>query len=52
MMPMQPGDVHVTYADVSALENDFNYQPSTLIEDGIRQFVHWYKAYYTVPLTI
>jgi UDP-glucuronate 4-epimerase len=52
MMPMQPGDVHVTYADVSALENDFNYQPSILIEDGIRQFVHWYKAYYTVPHTI
>ncbi len=50
MMPMQPGDVHVTYADVSALENDFNYQPSTLIEDGIRQFVNWYKEYYKVPL--
>jgi UDP-glucuronate 4-epimerase len=50
MMPMQPGDVHVTYADVSALEKDFDYQPSTLIEDGIRQFVAWYKEYYKVAL--
>ncbi|MCU7548069.1 NAD-dependent epimerase [Chitinophagaceae bacterium LB-8] len=50
MMPMQPGDVHVTYADVSALENDFHYHPSTLIEDGIRQFVAWYKEYYKVPV--
>jgi UDP-glucuronate 4-epimerase len=48
MMPMQPGDVHVTYADVSALEKDFNYHPSTVIEDGIRQFVQWYKTYYKV----
>lgn len=45
-MPMQPGDVHVTYADVSGLENDFNYQPSTLIEDGIKQFINWYKEFY------
>jgi UDP-glucuronate 4-epimerase len=46
---MQPGDVHVTYADVSALENDFNYHPSTVIEEGIRKFVQWYKEYYKVP---
>lgn len=46
MLPMQPGDVHQTWADVSALERDFGYAPSTDIQTGIDKFVEWYKAYY------
>lgn len=45
---MQPGDVYVTYADVDELIKDFNYQPNTPLEKGIKQFVAWYKAYYKV----
>lgn len=45
-MPMQPGDVYQTYADISELERDFNFRPSTSLEDGLRQFVSWYKGYY------
>tara|TARA_B100000212_G_scaffold337593_1_gene312707 strand:- start:1241 stop:2251 length:1011 start_codon:yes stop_codon:yes gene_type:complete len=44
-LPMQPGDVPITYADISDLENDFNFKPSTSIEDGIDSFVRWYKEY-------
>lgn len=44
--PMQPGDVYKTYADVTALENDLGYHPSTPIETGIQKFIAWYKAYY------
>jgi len=44
--PMQPGDVYKTYADVTALENDLEYHPSTSIETGIQKFVAWYRAYY------
>jgi len=43
---MQPGDVYKTFADVSALENDFGYAPKTTIEEGISEFVNWYSAYY------
>lgn len=46
MLPMQPGDVPATHADVKALQNDFNYKPNTSIEDGIAKFVEWYQAYY------
>ncbi|MDR6301789.1 NAD-dependent epimerase [Mesonia maritima] len=46
MLPMQPGDVEKTWADTTTLENDFNYKPNTLIQDGIRSFVSWYKDYY------
>ncbi|MEY2949881.1 MAG: hypothetical protein RLZZ248_1082 [Bacteroidota bacterium] len=45
-LPIQPGDVEVTYADISGLQKDFNYQPSTSIEQGLRTFVNWYKAFY------
>ena len=45
LVPMQPGDVPVTYADTSALERDFGFKPSTLLRDGLRKFAEWYKAY-------
>lgn len=48
MLPMQPGDVPATYADVSGLEAAIGFAPSTPIEDGIRRFVEWYCAYYRV----
>lgn len=48
MMPMQPGDVNQTWADVSSLDKDFGYQPSTEIKEGISRFVAWYKNYYKV----
>ena len=44
MMPLQPGDVHETYADVSALEADYGYRPSTSLSEGIPQFVDWYRS--------
>ena len=47
-MDMQPGDVLRTYADVSDLERDINFKPSTSIEYGLQKFVEWYKAYYKV----
>lgn len=47
-MDMQPGDVQKTYADVSDLEKDINFKPSTSIEDGLKHFVGWYKEYYKV----
>lgn len=47
-MEMQPGDVLRTYADVSDLERDVNYKPSTSIEDGLAKFVEWYKEFYNV----
>lgn len=46
LVPMQPGDVPVTYADTSALERDFGFRPSTTLREGIRKFAKWYKAYY------
>lgn len=46
MMPIQPGDVESTYADISDLVIDFNYKPSTSIQYGVEQFVKWYKEYY------
>lgn len=42
---MQPGDVLRTYADVSDLERDINFKPSTSIEDGLKKFVEWYEGY-------
>jgi len=47
-MDMQPGDVLRTYADVSDLERDINFKPSTSIEDGLKKFVEWYEEYYNV----
>lgn len=46
LLPMQPGDVPDTYADVSGLMNDVGYKPSTSIEEGIAKFAEWYKSYY------
>lgn len=46
LVPMQPGDVPVTYADTSALERDFGFKPSTNLRDGLRKFAEWYKAFY------
>lgn len=46
MMPMQPGDVKQTYANVARLKNDFNYQPKTEVTKGIEAFVEWYKGFY------
>ncbi len=46
LVPMQPGDVPVTFADSSALENDYGFRPSIGIRDGLRRFAQWYKAYY------
>ncbi len=46
--PMQLGDVYETFADVDDLMNDFNFKPSTKIEDGIKIFIKWYKEYYKV----
>ena len=48
MLPMQPGDVPATYADVEALERDFGFKPSTTLETGIDRFVGWYKDYFQV----
>jgi len=45
MLPMQPGDVKDTYADISAIERDLGYRPTTPIDVGIPAFVNWYKAY-------
>ena len=45
-LPLQPGDVPSTHADVSSLVNDFNYHPKTNIEDGIKKFINWYKDFY------
>ncbi len=47
-VPMQPGDVPVTYADTSALERDYGYKPSTTLRDGLRAFATWYKEFYNV----
>ena len=48
LVPMQPGDVPVTYADTSALENDFGFKPSTSLRDGLRKFAEWYKNFYRI----
>lgn len=48
LIPMQPGDVPVTYADTSALERDFGFKPSTDLRTGLRRFVEWYKEFYRI----
>lgn len=47
-LPMQPGDVYQTYADVTDLMRDYDFKPETSIEEGLAKFVEWYKAYYGV----
>lgn len=46
LVPMQPGDVPVTYADTSALERDFGFRPATPLREGLRRFAQWYYAFY------
>lgn len=46
-LPMQPGDVYETYADVTDLMNDFGFKPSTTIEEGLSRFAEWFLQYYT-----
>lgn len=46
LVPMQPGDVPVTYADTSALERDFGFKPGTSLREGLRRFAEWYKEFY------
>ncbi len=46
LVPMQPGDVPVTYADTKPLEQDFGFKPSTPLRDGLRKFAEWYRGYY------
>lgn len=46
LVPMQPGDVPVTYADTTPLEKDFGFKPSTSLRDGLRAFAEWYASYY------
>ena len=48
MLPMQPGDVHATFADIEALQRDVGFRPSTPIEVGVKKFVDWYKTYHEI----
>lgn len=48
LVPMQPGDVPVTYADTRSLEQDYGFKPSTDLRSGLKQFAEWYKEYYNI----
>ncbi|QZP08508.1 GDP-mannose 4,6-dehydratase [Caenibius sp. WL] len=48
MLPMQPGDVHKTYADIAAIQRDLGYAPTTAIEQGVPKFVDWFREYHQV----
>ena len=48
LVPMQPGDVPVTYADSAALERDYDFRPEIGIREGLRRFAEWYKEFYKV----
>jgi len=48
MLPMQPGDVPITYADIEDLEKAVGFRPSTPIEVGVERFVAWYRDYFQV----
>jgi len=45
-LPMQPGDVETTFADITTMQNEFGYQPATSIEQGVARFIDWYREYY------
>ena len=47
-LPLQPGDVLTTYANINNFKKKFNYQPKTSIEDGVFKFIKWYKDYYQI----
>ena len=46
LVPMQAGDVPITYADTTPLERDFGFKPSTPLREGLRKFMEWYASYY------
>jgi UDP-glucuronate 4-epimerase len=48
LLPLQPGDVPATYADVTEFVNDFGYKPTTPVKEGVKKFIDWYKKYYKV----
>lgn len=48
MMPMQPGDVNQTWADVEGLRKRYGYNPDFSVKEGIKNFVKWYKEYYNI----
>ena len=48
LVPMQPGDVPVTFADTTPLEEKFGFKPSTDLRDGLRKFAEWYKEFYQI----
>ena len=48
MLPMQDGDVHQTWADVTRLQKDYNYNPNTSVEKGVENFINWYKMHYNI----
>ena len=50
LVPMQPGDVPVTYADTTPLEQDFGFKPNTSLRDGLRHFAEWYAKYYKTEI--
>jgi UDP-glucuronate 4-epimerase len=50
LLPMQPGDIEATLADVSRLERAIGYRPVTTVDEGVRRFVDWYAAHYQVAL--
>lgn len=52
LVPMQPGDVPVTYADTTPLEEDFGFKPSTPLREGLREFARWYAEYYKFKFCI
>jgi UDP-glucuronate 4-epimerase len=48
-LPLQPGDVPDTYADIEALADAVGFRPSTPLDEGVRRFVEWYRTFYSVP---
>lgn len=48
LVPMQPGDVPITYADTNALERDFDFRPTTNLREGLRKFAEWYREFYQI----
>ena len=52
LVPMQPGDVPITYADTSPLEKDYGFKPNTSLREGLRKFAEWYKELYKQMILI
>lgn len=48
MLPLQAGDVNKTWADLSSLQEDYNYKPTTSIDNSVKAFINWYKTYYNI----